>query len=61
MTYALVVIVIGISGSSPAITNIPGFQDRISCESQGKILSDTVASQGASDYGKVITLCVEVK
>ena len=61
MTYALVIIVIGINGNSPAITNIPGFQDRIACESQGKVLSDTVASQGAADYGKVVTLCVEVK
>ena len=61
MTYALVIIVICINGNSPAITNIPGFQDKISCESQGKALSDTVTAQGASDYGKVITFCVEVK
>lgn len=61
MTYALVVIVIGINGNSPAITNIPGFQNRISCESQGKVLSEAVASQGGSDYGKVIAVCIEVK
>jgi len=61
MTYTLVIIVIGINATAPAITNIPGFKDRISCASQGKALSDAVASQGASDFGKVITFCVEVK
>ena len=61
MTYALVIIVIGINATAPAITNIPGFKERIDCVSEGKALSDAVTSQGASDFGKVITFCVEVK
>jgi hypothetical protein len=61
MTYVLVIIVIGINATTPAITNIPGFADRISCLSEGIALSDAVASQGVSDFGKVITFCVEVK
>jgi hypothetical protein len=61
MTYVLVIIVVGINATIPAITNIPGFKDKTSCVSEGKALSDAVASQGASDFGKVITFCVEVK
>ena len=61
MTYALIIMVMGLSGNTPAITNIPGFTDRTVCVNEGKVLSDAVASQGASDYGKVITSCVEVK
>jgi hypothetical protein len=61
MTYALVVIVIGINATIPAITNIPGFKDKTACLSEGKSLSDAVTSQGVSDFAKVITYCVEVK
>jgi hypothetical protein len=58
MTYALVIMVMGLN---PVITNIPGFTNRDVCVNQGKALSDAVTSQGVSDYGKVITYCVEVK
>jgi hypothetical protein len=58
MTYALVIMVMGLN---PVITDIPGFTDRNVCVNQGKSLSDSISSQGGSDYGKVITYCVEVK
>jgi len=59
--YAPVIIVIGINATTPAITNIPGFKDKDACVKEGKALSDAVGSQGSSDFGKVITFCVEVK
>jgi hypothetical protein len=58
MTYTLVIMVMGLN---PAISNIPGFTNRDACMNQGKALSDAVASQAVSDYGKVITYCLEVK
>jgi hypothetical protein len=57
MTYALVVMVVGLN---PAMTNIPGFTDRDLCIDQGKALSNA-ATNSVSDYGKLITYCVEVK
>jgi hypothetical protein len=57
MTYALVIMVVGLN---PAMTNIPGFTDRDVCMNQGKALSDA-AAKSVSDYGKLITYCVEVK
>jgi hypothetical protein len=57
MTYALVIMVVGLN---PAMTNIPGFTDRNVCINQGKALSDAAATS-VSDYGKLITYCVEVK
>jgi hypothetical protein len=61
MTYTLVIIVMSLNGTVPAITTIPGFTDQEACVNGGKTLSNAVASQGVSDYGKVITSCVEVK
>jgi hypothetical protein len=57
VTYALVIMVVGLN---PAMTNIPGFKDRDVCINEGKALSDK-AAQPVSDYGKILTYCVEVK
>jgi hypothetical protein len=61
MTYTLVIIVMSLNGTVPAITTIPGFTDQMACINGGKTLSSAVASQGVPDYGKVITSCIEVK